>query len=232
MYGKWYAACFIANCRSPSVWSHYGDAHRGICLKFKTGLVNDLPSIKLHRIVGVKGSPGKFDFMYGDVDCQFYKVHYAKRYPEIDFFRSLGQVPTADINSSWYGDGNGNLSKCMPKGFTTTDDWHRGYWGKIYETITTKLEPWAYEDEYRLIMTELTIDYSPIGRRKAKYKFSDLEGIIFGMNTPEETKLSIFKVIQTKCRSEGRSNFKFYQAYYAKHAGDIEVAEMTFLKFT
>ena len=92
MHGKWYAACFLENYCNPTVWSHYGDAHKGICLKFRTSLSDNLPKIKLHRIVGIKNQNGKTDFAYGDKTLQFYKVHYAKRYPEIDFFRSLGPV--------------------------------------------------------------------------------------------------------------------------------------------
>ena len=30
IHGKWYTSCFMTNCRNPSVWSHYGDAHQGI----------------------------------------------------------------------------------------------------------------------------------------------------------------------------------------------------------
>ena len=75
------------------------------------------------------------------------------------------------------------------------------------------------------------IDYNSLERRKLKYKFADLEGIIFGTNTFEEDKLRVIKIVESKCRLEARSDFKFYQAFYAKDAGEIQTAEMTFVKF-
>jgi hypothetical protein len=231
MHGKWYAACFVENYCNPTVWSHYGDAHKGICLKFRTSLSSNLPTIKLHEIVGIKGQKGKSDFIYGDKTLQFYKVHYAKRYPEIDFFRSLGQVRELDINPFWYADVNRNISKCVSDIFADRDRWRKTYWERLYEIITTKLESWAYESEYRLIITELMIDYNTRDKRKLKYKFMDLEGIIFGINTLEEDKLRVIEIIESKCRLEARSDFKFYQAFYAKDAGEIQTAEMTFVKF-
>jgi hypothetical protein len=111
------------------------------------------------------------------------------------------------------------------------EEWRKRYWSTLYKSITTKLCSWSYEGEYRLVITSLSTDYSPKERRKFKYKFGDLDGIIFGMNSSEEVKLRVIKIIENKCRSEGRREFNFYQSYYAKDAGEIEVAEMRFLKF-
>jgi hypothetical protein len=179
MYGTWYAACFVEDCRNPTVWSHYGDAHKGICLKFRTSPLNDLSTIQLHGLVGIKSHSGKSDFTYGDKTFQFSKVRYAKRYPEIDFFRSLGRVRELDINPFWYADVNGNMSKRMADIFTDRDKCHKAYWERFYEIISTKLDTSAYENEYRLIISELMIDYDTPDKRKLKYKFADLEGVIF-----------------------------------------------------
>ena len=232
IHGKWFTACFMANCRNPSVWSHYGDAHKGICLKFRTNLVQDVPSIKLHGItVSRCVEVGKTDLVYGDIAHHFYKVYYAKRYPEIDFFRSIAHIPIPALNSFWYSDGAGNRSACMDDMAKSEEEWRKRYWNTLYKSITTKLCSWSYEDEYRLVITSLNTDYSPKERRKLKYKFGDLDSIIFGINTSEEVKLRVTKIIENKCRSEGRRDFKFYQSYYAKDAGEIEVVEMTFLQF-
>ena len=65
-----------------------------------------------------------------------------------------------------------------------------------------------------------------------KYEFSDLKGIIFGINTPEEDKLAIIRVIQTKCAKENRSEFEFFQAYYAKRTGKkIDAAQLSLIRF-
>jgi hypothetical protein len=51
------------------------------------------------------------------------------------------------------------------------------------------------------------------------------------MNTLEKDKLLVFKIIESKCRLAARRDFKFYQAFYAKQAGEIQTAELTFVKF-
>jgi hypothetical protein len=34
IHPSWYMACFVANPINASMWSTYGDSHRGICLIF------------------------------------------------------------------------------------------------------------------------------------------------------------------------------------------------------
>ena len=35
LWPNWYTACFMKNYHNSSVWSHYGDQHRGVCLIFE-----------------------------------------------------------------------------------------------------------------------------------------------------------------------------------------------------
>ncbi len=67
--------------------------------------------------------------------------------------------------------------------------------------------------------------------RKLKYNFNDLEGIIFGIRTSLDDKLKISKIIEKKCKELGRTDFKFYQAYFSRQRGKIEYSEMSLLKF-
>jgi len=168
---------------------------------------------------------------YGEVNHLFYPVTYADRYPAVDFFRSLGRILNPYLTSFWYAGDGGKRSACADDVYADEKRWHKRYWDRFYKIITTKLETWAYEREQRLVITELMTDFTPLERRKLTYEFADLEGIIFGMNTPEEKKFAIVKIIQEKCKKEGRTDFKFYQAYYDSHAGKIEPVEMSFLKF-
>jgi len=68
--------------------------------------------------------------------------------------------------------------------------------------------------------------------RKLKYRFSDLKGIIFGIDTPEEDKLAIIGVIDERCRKENRKEFEFYQAHYSKHTGKIEALPLNLIKLS
>lgn len=75
-------------------------------------------------------------------------------------------------------------------------------------------------------------NYNNPDLRKLKYRFEDLNGIIFGMNTPQEEKHKIIQVIEKKCKATGRNDFTFYQAYYSKRTGTIEKYPMNLLKFS
>ena len=35
VYPRWYAACFIRECNNSSIWGHYADGHKGVCLYLK-----------------------------------------------------------------------------------------------------------------------------------------------------------------------------------------------------
>jgi hypothetical protein len=103
----------------------------------------------------------------------------------------------------------------------------------LFSTITIrgKLKDWYYEREHRLLLSGMFHNFTSDDSRTLKYKFKDLEGIIFGIKTPSDAKLEIFKIIEEKCRSTGRTDFKFYQAFYARATGTIELAELKLLKF-
>ena len=94
-----------------------------------------------------------------------------------------------------------------------------------------KLEAWSYEQEYRLVLTSSIFDFSEKQKRKPKYDFRDLDGIIFGIETPVEHKLDIVKIVEDKCRLYNRTDFNFYQAYYSRRKGTIEHAKMPYFKF-
>ncbi len=231
VYVDWYTACFLEKCNSPALWGYYGDNHKGVCLKFKTSLSHGKPAIKLHGLNGFGGNNEKTRLLYGDVNFQFYKVNYAARYPEVDFFKSLGYLSMSALNECWYCDEHGNKSSCADDIIASETQWREKYWNNFIKAITTKLEHWSSEEEYRLILSPSITDYSADDRRRFKFNFNDLEGIIFGINTPEHDKMLIMRIIEAKCRAAGRRDFKFYQAYYAKYTGEIGALEMSLLKF-
>jgi len=82
-----------------------------------------------------------------------------------------------------------------------------------------------------LILSGEVLDFSTDESRKAVYDFNSLEGIIFGIKTELKDKLTICKIIERKCRENGRRDFKFYQAFYSRATDEIDHAEMPWLKF-
>lgn len=225
VHPNWFTACFLVNINNPAIWGHYGDRHRGVCLKFKPRSLNGKPIIKLKGVESQSARSRK------EVSFQFHKVTYSKDYPQIDFFRSLGRLPIPALQSFWYKNEFGEESICSDEIFRNEDRWRKKYWEDFYGGITTKLNDWSYEDEYRLILSEVATDFTLEEHRKYQYSLDDLDGIIFGINTPIEDKMRIFKIIEDKCRKNGRDRFKFYQAFYSRGESQISIFEMNLLKF-
>lgn len=228
VYPDWYAACFMSECSNSSVWGHYGDNHKGICLIFNVGSAKDNKGLSLYRAKSLSNKGPSSEYVW----TRFHQVDYEKRYAEIDFFRSLGRLPRPVIDGCWYRDEQGTKSSLADEVFNDEDTWRANYWKNFYHVVTTKLKDWQYEKEYRLILQSELFDFSTPDSRKLKYKFSDLKGVIFGIKTSMEDKLNIIRIIESKCVQEKRNDFKFYQARYSPHSGMIEHAEMNLIKFS
>jgi hypothetical protein len=51
-------------------------------------------------------------------------------------------------------------------------------------------------------------------KRKLRYKFKSLDGLIFGIATSIADKIRAIEVIKALCDKHKRKTFNFYQAYY------------------
>jgi hypothetical protein len=227
VYPDWYAACFMLGCRNASVWGSYGVRHTGACLKFKVTTTDGRPFIRLNRVCGWN-SAGP---LYGDMEHEFFNVDYETQHVAVDFFRSLARQPIPILSRYWYSDGEGGRSLCADPLSNSGGEWRKRYWSAFEKSIAIKLADWSYEQEYRLILTGDMLDLSEKKARKPKYDFNDLDGIIFGMETTSDKKREVCKIIEEKCRKVGRTDFKFYQAFYSREKRTIEHAEMGLVKF-
>ena len=100
---------------------------------------------------------------------------------------------------------------------------------KQLEQINTKQENWAHEREYRISLVPLFDDtYDTKEKRRLRYKFDNLEGLIFGINASEENKLNVKKILLDKCKKHNRKEFKMYQAIYNNVTGKIDIIPIIF----
>ncbi|TGK34398.1 DUF2971 domain-containing protein [Leptospira kmetyi] len=224
-----YIACFMADCFNPVAWSHYGDNHKGVALKFKTKLVNGDSCLSLHETVGYN-SNGKS--IYNKRDYKLENINYSNEYPEMNFFLSLGRLTEGDVVSEWLMDENENKSELHGQIFgENKSDWHKNYWKSYFDSFLIKLKEWEYEKESRIILTDdlsLRIEKND---RKLSYDFSSLEGIVFGLKTPRDVKLKIIRIIENKCKMNKRDEFKFYQMEYDELIGGLKMKDLSRLKF-
>ncbi|MBS0448499.1 MAG: DUF2971 domain-containing protein [Proteobacteria bacterium] len=227
LYPDWYAACFMEDCSNSSIWGTYGEDHKGVCLRFRTTVHDGCHSLTLNRIHGANADgPTR-----REVSTPFDKVVYTSEHASIDFFASLGRLPHPVLNKYWYSGANGERSSSAAAMRASTDDWRQAYWRNFTFRTTRKLKEWRFEAEHRLVIHSQLNDLSAPEARNATYRFEDLDGVIFGIRTPRDVKLDIFRVIEDKCRAVGRTDFKFFQAYYSRSKGAIEHHELGLLKF-
>jgi hypothetical protein len=226
LYFDWYTACFVADPTQAAMWGNYGDGHRGVCLKFKTSsLPSGQPSLTLRHIDELGGHDAKPLFR----PLELHQVHYLDRYAEIDFFRSLGRL-THPQSAFWFAAEDGTISTTGFDLMQETEEWRQSYWQAFHTAVTTKLLDWQHEKEYRVTLHNMIANLADPTSRKLKYQFDDLQGIVFGIKTSTEDKLSIVRIIQDKCKREGRKHFEIEQAYYSRRAGRIATTPWDLLK--
>jgi hypothetical protein len=231
LYPSWYAACFVGNPNHAAMWAHYSDAHRGVCLKFRTETNSDgKPAVTLNGAMGRShSSNGTSTVIQGELKLELNKINYGNSFPEIDFFRSLGRFPIPVLNKDWYFD-SGEFSDTGRNVFADEQSWRDRYWANLRLVTTTKFSDWEHEDEYRLVVNTLLEQHMDKDSRIFRYNFSDLEGIIFGMNTSMEDKVEIVKIIDQKCAQTGRKEFEFLQANYSSGTNVFEVFPLRLIK--
>lgn len=227
IFPPWYSASFLSDYSNSSLWGHYGENHRGVCLKFKT-----------YEDTGSQGLKLGTEYQYGSSTAirdlrtrPLKKINYHNQHPEIDFFRSIGRMTISELKTFWYSDGDNSLSECAAH-LDNEHDWREKYWGNFYESLTVKLNEWKFEQEYRLIIHGDLMDYTDKATRKLKYDFNDLESIIFGIKTTMADKIEIIKIVEGKCKASNRKSFDFQQAYYSKKTGNIKTLKLDLVKFS
>lgn len=219
MYPNCYTISFTEDYTNPSVWAHYANAHEGVCLKFKASKTKerDYPHIYLKKNDENEYQPNSFQ-----------KVNYTTDNILFNFFTCLGKLPIPLVLEYWYMD-NGKISEIGKRTHENMDSWRKKYWDQLHKCLVTKMPDWAYEKEYRMIIYPYD-NFNEVEKRKFTYKFSDLEGIIFGVKTPMADQVKIMDIIFAKCKKEDRKTFKFYKSVLNAQTGKVDVEEIPIFK--
>jgi Protein of unknown function (DUF2971) len=230
VHRDWYVACFTKTAENHSMWGSYANGHRGVCLMFKTTPnVTGAPTLLIEQITGVGGSKDAITYYSREVSEELNPVRYTAQYPPIDFFRSLGSISQMHLNNFWYLGDNGSFSECRDAIYTDPDAWRRSYWQTFGESALCKTPEWAHEEEYRIVMRS-GFDMNSKDKRKLKYRFQDLAGIVFGARTDIEDKLKIMRIIDAKCAKAKRSDFKFFEIRYLHTEARFQLFSLDLLK--
>jgi Protein of unknown function (DUF2971) len=231
VHRDWYVACFAKIADNHSMWSIYADGHRGVCLMFKaTATAERGLTVPIEMVTSAHGSTGKpTSYSSSFVPQEFKPVRYGAQYPAIDFFRSLGTISEMHLNNFWYLGEDGSFSKCREAIYADTDAWRANYWRTFGESALHKTPEWKHEEEYRIVVHSL-FDMSAKEKRKLKYRFQDLAGVVFGARTDIEDKLKIMRIIDAKCAKEKRGDFAFSEILYLHAESRFKLFPLDLLK--
>lgn len=228
-YPETYVACFIDNCLNPVVWSHYGDNHQGVALKFRTIEENSNNLLELHGAIGYSSGD---KYIFDKRKYPLVKIKYSDEYPDINFFRSLGRLPVGILSKEWFTDDANKKSEIYDIILKENNStWRSEYWGIYMQTFFQKLSQWEYESEYRIALTDNLGIHIDKTNRKLRYDFDSLEGIVFGMKTPNHMKTKIIEIIGNKCKKANRKDFNFYQIEYDANRKEMSEVKLGLIKF-
>lgn len=206
--------CFMEQYCSPSLWGYYGNNHKGICLIFDNKIESKEITFELKK----EGYTLKIPTQ---------KVKYSKKYEQINFFQMLGNLPKVIINKYWLQDWENNITSCKKIINTyTKSDFSSRYYNYFFNNFCTKLPDWKKEKEHRIVIQKDMFGCNSKDQRKFTYDFSLLTGIIFGIQTTDEQKKEIIKIIQNKCSKSDNREFKFYRTEYNEETGLIDIEEI------
>lgn len=233
MFWPWYTSCFTKNPDNSSMWGYYTEGHKGVCLKFKTTFQHGKRGIFLNTVTSYSSSKNDPEVAkhYGERFYELHDINYEAKVKSVDFFKTIGRLPYSTLISQWYCDENNQQSPLVTDVLQGQETWRKKYWETFYANIPIKTKEWRHEEESRLIHIDSLANEITKDDRVLNYDFNDLEGLIFGINSSDEDKISIIKIVHEICMERNRLDFKFYQATYDNDGGKIQINELSLIKF-
>jgi len=203
-----YVTCFSEKKDNFLMWSHYASKHMGICLEFTLNESSFFPFIisQKRELNYLKNDErfSEYNLKKLIIDSRTSKVSYQKEQPYINFF-NFSHVFQNEHDCDLIG-----LSK----------PWTHKYAFELENIFSIKTEPWAYEEEWRIIEINFDKKKSPEDRIR-HYPLECLTGVYFGKNTPKNVKERICNILNKEHKS-----LKYYETIMTK--GSMEFQEYLF----
>lgn len=234
MYPHWYVACFMKSCSNSAIWGSYGDNHKGICLVYNSDSNDGHDSLLLRKLpfpfvqVYNYGRPKHEYYLNMPLSLPLIKVNYKPEYYTPNFFDSMLITDKDWTLSYWYTDENGDISNNAQSIYQQASAVWPAHKEQYSRSCTSKTAHWENETEARIILSG--VELSP-EERLVSYSFHQLEGIIFGIKTPDAAKIKIIKKIAEHCRNLRRFDFKFFQAKFDSKYEKIEYVPLKYITF-
>lgn len=204
LYPKEYVVCFSGNGTNSVMWGNYAESHKGVCLIYQTKTKNEREYISVKSNPTYSNHDREFDFR----DCSVKKIEYGNTLPKRNFFCSLGRLTRNQI-LSWLMPDRKNASIYLEN--YDSEEWRQQYWEDFDKKYHSKMQTWAYEEEYRISISDWIYSYSS-GNRNIQYDPNALVGVIFGIKTSIQSKKKILEAL--KQSGKDLNALEIYQAQY------------------
>lgn len=234
VFPHWYVACFMKSYANSSIWGSYGDNHKGICLIYKPDSKHGINTLTFRGLpfefVKIQNQHRPKDqwFLNMPMSLPLMEVNYNSEFTAVNFFTSPHNEQPEWADSYLYRDEGGSVSACAEWMKNLDDEIYLRHRDLYMKSLTTKTAHWENETECRVLMAGLP--WTP-EERLVNYSFHQLEGLIFGINTPDDVKIKVIKKIAVHCKAHSRSDFKFYQARFNSSYTEIEHEPLDFFRF-
>lgn len=211
IYPEYYLSCFSRNNDNCSLWSHYAEKHYGICLIFQPKT----------------NATGEYIEMENGEKTFLTPIKYNDNPPELNYFANISHLSFSKLQKHWLSNGQNQsvlYDECLRH-------LHEGFWEKYIEKTSLKFKDWAYENETRAMKHSFGFEKIDKKDRVLRYKFEQLQGVIFGLRTTEEIQLEIMRIVEEKMKLHGHRAFGFYKAEYSSVRRRLIIRKYSLMKY-
>lgn len=194
-----YNASFTKSIDDVALWGYYTDGHRGAALIFD---YEEDEMVELYpKFVE---NPGEIPY------TRFKKVHYGDA-EKTNFFYTLGHL-FGDEREHWLVN-DGKKSRIL-EDMLRDENYGAWYNRKLTDRFLVKNKDWSIENEYRIVIDDEWSYHGDLEKRKYRYDFKRLRGIVFGLRMSYEDRLSALDIVKRKIILHKPKEFEIYEAVY------------------
>lgn len=125
---------------------------------------------------------------------------------------SLCRKPSSYLYNQWLLF-NKKVSKFKEQVYN--DNFISEYQSNQFNDLLVKSNHWSYENEYRIILSDIMEFYKDPKMRSFQYDYNQLTGLIIGINTDQSILTKIVDVIRfLQIKFNRKDDFTIKQAYY------------------
>lgn len=198
--GRFRISCFSEVSDSPLMWAHYANRGKGFCVEYELNPCIGHPMCLKNgqSCNGVKDcTPSSCGFC---CNCSLMPVIYTEKRP--DATSALKQ----------------EIEYVVAKEFGKAYDLSNHDWLEPYRTTLFKSKDWAYEREWRLILSDVPLK----GNQECLYPCGNLVRVILGSNMDPLEEYKVSKAAEVYAKAEKR-NIELSKAYTNVQSSDYRL---------